>query len=77
MRTSSNKLKLPNLLGKLGQTTEHYAQGVLPHLTFSIRYSESLYYAEMSHFFIKMRNIVPIVPRMGKSFTNFSGIKIK
>ncbi|ETJ43841.1 hypothetical protein Q604_UNBC02132G0001, partial [human gut metagenome] len=37
-------------MGKLGQTTEHCAQGVLPHLTFSIRYSESLYYVEMLHF---------------------------
>ena len=64
-------------MGKLGQTTEHCAQGVLPHLTFSIRYSESLYYAEMLHFCAKMRNIIHIVPRTSKSFTNFSGIKIK
>ena len=66
MRTSSNKLKLSNLLGNIVQTTEHCAQGVLPHLTFSIRYGESLYYVEMLHFCAKMRNIVPIVPRMSK-----------
>ena len=32
----------------------HCGQGVLPHLTFSIRYSESLYYVEMLHFCAKL-----------------------
>ncbi|WP_303931010.1 hypothetical protein [Veillonella dispar] len=47
-------------MGNIGQTTEHCAQGVLPHLTFSIRYGESLYYVEMLHFSAKLWSIIPL-----------------